>query len=116
MPVSDDNSITQRFKNDGKIKIHKFIQIKQYLKHNLKIFSEYFKRFLDGSIQTTNQVLSKSMTVSEQLNLLTEGVAQIDAEIQKLISVNHEDLLSQATWIDKLEGVLGSMSSHIQVP
>lgn len=66
-------------------------------------------------MQGTQQILSQTMTVSAQLNKLTEGIALVDAEIQRLILGKHEDLLSQATWIEKLEGVLDTMSSHIQV-
>lgn len=36
-------------------------------------------------------------------------------ELQRQVLANHEDLLSQATWVEKLEGVLFIMQSHIQV-
>lgn len=39
----------------------------------------------------------------------------LNAELQKQVLANHEDLLSQATWVEKLEGVLFIMQSHIQV-
>jgi hypothetical protein len=39
----------------------------------------------------------------------------LNAELQRQVLANHEDLLSQATWVEKLEGVLFIMQSHIQV-
>jgi hypothetical protein len=46
-------------------------------------------------------------------NLL--GIALLDKELQRQVLANHEDLLSQATWVEKLEGVLSVMQSHVQV-
>jgi hypothetical protein len=39
----------------------------------------------------------------------------LDKELQKQVLTNHEDLLSQATWVEKLEGVLAVMQTHVQV-
>ena len=39
----------------------------------------------------------------------------LNAELQKQVLANHEDLLSQATWVEKLEGVLSIMQLHVQV-
>jgi hypothetical protein len=39
----------------------------------------------------------------------------LDKELQKQVLANHEDLLSQATWVEKLEGVLAVMQTHVQV-
>ncbi|CAD1472025.1 unnamed protein product, partial [Heterotrigona itama] len=38
----------------------------------------------------------------------------LNAELQKQVLANHEDLLSQATWVEKLEGVLSIMQLHVQ--
>jgi len=43
------------------------------------------------------------------------GIALLDKELQGQVLANHEDLLSQATWVEKLEGVLAVMQSHVQV-
>jgi hypothetical protein len=43
------------------------------------------------------------------------GILLLDKELQKQVLTNHEDLLSQATWVEKLEGVLAVMQSHVQV-
>lgn len=39
----------------------------------------------------------------------------LNTELQKQVLANHRDLLSQATWVEKLEGVLSIMQSHVQV-
>lgn len=43
------------------------------------------------------------------------AIEVLNAELQRQVLANHEDLLSQATWVEKLEGVLSIMQSHIQV-
>ena len=43
------------------------------------------------------------------------AIAVLDAELQKQVLANYEGLLSQATWVEKLEGVLAIMQSHVQV-
>ena len=43
------------------------------------------------------------------------AIEVLNAELQKQVLANHEDLLSQATWVEKLEGVLSIMQSHVQV-
>lgn len=39
----------------------------------------------------------------------------LNTELQKQVLANHEDLLSQATWVEKLESVLSIMQLHVQV-
>jgi hypothetical protein len=46
---------------------------------------------------------------------ILSGIALLDKELQRQVLANHEDLLSQATWVEKLEGVLSVMQSHVQV-
>lgn len=55
------------------------------------------------------------ISVAEQLRKLSLGIAIIDKEIQKQVLENHEDLLSQATWIEQMESVLEMMSIHVHV-
>jgi hypothetical protein len=43
------------------------------------------------------------------------AITVLNIELQKQVLANHEDLLSQATWVEKLEGVLFVMQSHVQV-
>ncbi|KAK7861909.1 hypothetical protein R5R35_010941 [Gryllus longicercus] len=58
--------------------------------------------------------VSQGLAVAEQIKKLTEVIVLLDKELQKQVLENHEDLLSQATWVEKLEGVLSSMLSHVQ--
>lgn len=39
----------------------------------------------------------------------------LNVELQRQVLANHENLLSQATWVEKLEGVLFIIQSHVQV-
>ena len=73
---------------------------------------EFFKQFLGGECKKAdiNQVLS----VAHQINKLGQAIEVLNAELQKQVLANHEDLLSQATWVEKLEGVLSIMQSHVQ--
>ncbi|XP_020708664.2 conserved oligomeric Golgi complex subunit 5 isoform X2 [Athalia rosae] len=73
---------------------------------------DFFKQFLGGETKQTqfNQVLS----VAQQLNKLGQAIAVLDTELQNQVLANHEDLLSQATWVEKLEGVLSAMQAHVQ--
>ncbi|CAK9805208.1 Conserved oligomeric Golgi complex subunit 5 [Anthophora plagiata] len=72
---------------------------------------EFFKQFFDESKKAdVNQVLS----VAQQINKLGQAIEILNTELQKQVLANHEDLLSQATWVEKLEGVLSIMQSHVQ--
>ncbi|KAF3420240.1 hypothetical protein E2986_09313 [Frieseomelitta varia] len=73
---------------------------------------EFFKRFFNGESKKgdINQVLS----VAQQINKLGQAIEILNAELQKQVLANHEDLLSQATWVEKLEGVLSIMQLHVQ--
>lgn len=52
--------------------------------------------------------------MAQQLNKLGQAIEVLNAELQRQVLANHEDLLSQATWVEKLEGVLFIIQSHIQ--
>ncbi|KAG7197156.1 hypothetical protein KM043_007239 [Ampulex compressa] len=73
---------------------------------------EFFKQFLDGDIKKTD--VAQLLSVAQQLNKLGQAIEILNVELQKQVLANHEDLLSQATWVEKLEGVLSIMQSHVQ--
>ncbi|KAF4527765.1 hypothetical protein B566_EDAN016470 [Ephemera danica] len=76
---------------------------------------EFLNVFLHGKYDVTlHEQISRGLAVSEQLAKLTEGISLLDKELQHQVTDHYEDLLSQATWIEKLEGVLNIMQSHIQ--
>ncbi|KAF6215258.1 hypothetical protein GE061_010010 [Apolygus lucorum] len=56
----------------------------------------------------------QSISVTEQLSKLTEGINLLDNELQRQVLEKHEDLVSQATWVEKLQGVLSIMHIHVQ--
>lgn len=60
------------------------------------------------------ELLSQTLAVSEQLARLSHGISLLDKELNKQVFEKHEDLVSQATWVDKLESVLSLMQAHVQ--
>ncbi|XP_072026015.1 conserved oligomeric Golgi complex subunit 5-like [Amphiura filiformis] len=75
-----------------------------------------FHEFLEENFDVrehTNQVM-QSMAISEQLSKLAEGINLLDKELHSQVAAHHEDLLSQATGIETLEGVLQMMHTRIQ--
>ncbi|KAL6260881.1 hypothetical protein P5V15_008408 [Pogonomyrmex californicus] len=73
---------------------------------------QFFKQLLDSNSKKTD--VSPLLSVAQQLNKLGQAIEVLNIELQKQVLANHEDLLSQATWVEKLEGVLFIMQSHIQ--
>ncbi|XP_033212556.1 conserved oligomeric Golgi complex subunit 5 [Belonocnema kinseyi] len=73
---------------------------------------DFLKQFLSDNEQQS--AVSQILSVTQQLNRLGEAIAVLDAELQKQVLANYEDLLSQATWVEKLEEVLAVMQSHVQ--
>lgn len=73
---------------------------------------QFFKQLLDTDSKKTD--VSPLLSVAQQLNKLGQAIEVLNAELQRQVLLNHEDLLSQATWVEKLEGVLFIMQSHIQ--
>lgn len=43
------------------------------------------------------------------------AIEVLRSELQNQVLANYEDLLSQATWVEKLEDVLSIMQTHVQV-
>jgi conserved oligomeric Golgi complex subunit 5 len=105
---------------------------------NLKRFylSEFFKAFLHGKNDVEiHEKISQGLVVSEQLSKLTTGllllnlsrifysfnhlfiflgIGLLDKELLKQVTDHYEDLISQATCIEKLEDILNVMQPHIQ--
>ncbi|KAK6631510.1 hypothetical protein RUM44_006037 [Polyplax serrata] len=75
-------------------------------------FLKHFINPVEGnvSLEKCTQILS----VSEQIAKLSEGIDNLNRELQKQVSENHDDLLFHASWIEKLEDVLEMMSANMQ--
>lgn len=73
---------------------------------------EFFKQFSDGESKKGD--ISQMLSVAQQINKLGQAIEILNAELQKQVLANHEDLLSQASWVEKLEGVLSIMQLHVQ--
>ncbi|GFO07452.1 conserved oligomeric Golgi complex subunit 5 [Plakobranchus ocellatus] len=77
---------------------------------------DVFRQFLDTNFDVkvhANKAI-QGMMISEQLGKLAEGISLLDKEIHSQIVSHHEDLLSQATGVETLEGVLQMMQTRIQ--
>lgn len=98
-----------------------------------KYFSDFFKAFLLGKNDVEiHEKISQGLVVSEQLSKLTTGsfavirfvelcikplftgIGLLDKELLKQVTGHYEDLISQATCIEKLEDILNVMQPHIQ--
>ncbi|KAJ9578646.1 hypothetical protein L9F63_005136 [Diploptera punctata] len=75
---------------------------------------EFYKQFLGNAEGVKSDAITQSLAVADQLKKLTEGITLLDKELQGQVLANHEDLLSQATWVEKLESVLSVMQTHVQ--
>ncbi|PSN54614.1 Conserved oligomeric Golgi complex subunit 5 [Blattella germanica] len=77
---------------------------------------EFYKQFLpeEGKRNVKSEAVIQTLAVADQLKKLTEGITLLDKELQRQVLANHEDLLSQATWVEKLESVLAVMQTHVQ--
>ncbi|XP_071081856.1 conserved oligomeric Golgi complex subunit 5-like [Haliotis cracherodii] len=77
---------------------------------------DVFKKFLEESFDVkahANRAI-QGLAISEQLGKLAEGISLLDKEIHSQIVEHHEDLLSQATSVETLEGVLQMMQTRTQ--
>ncbi|KAG8236863.1 hypothetical protein J437_LFUL017228 [Ladona fulva] len=77
---------------------------------------EFLKVFINGDFDVKNhaQQMSKEIAVPDQISKLSEGIALLDQELRHQIMNHYEELLSHATWVEKLECVLNIMQSHMQ--
>lgn len=103
---------TASIENDGNYFALRYKQLNLIFK-NKKLFSEFLKQFLD--LDAKQNDITKLLTVAQQLNKLSKALEVLDAELHKQVLTNHEDLLSQVTWVEKIEGVLSIMQTHVQV-
>ncbi|XP_023932212.1 conserved oligomeric Golgi complex subunit 5 [Lingula anatina] len=76
-----------------------------------------FKEFLHEQFDVktyANQAIQAGVGITQQLGKLAEGISLLDRELHSQVVAHHEDLLSQATGVETLEGVLQMMQTRIQ--
>ncbi|XP_054282673.1 conserved oligomeric Golgi complex subunit 5 [Macrosteles quadrilineatus] len=61
-----------------------------------------------------SHAISATLAVSEQLTRLTQGIHLLEKELHVQVLENHEHLVSQATWVDRLENILANMQNNVQ--
>ncbi|KAL5014542.1 hypothetical protein ScPMuIL_008812 [Solemya velum] len=76
------------------------------------IFKQFLDEHLDVKAYANNTI--QSLQIVDQLTRLAEGISLLDRDIHTQIVEHHEDLLSQATGVETLEGVLQMMQTRIQ--
>ncbi|XP_068573242.1 conserved oligomeric Golgi complex subunit 5-like [Cebidichthys violaceus] len=67
----------------------------------------------DFDVKTYTAEAIHHAVIAEQLAKLAQGISQLDKELHSQVVARHEDLLSQATGIESLEGVLQMMQTRI---
>ncbi|KAE8750096.1 hypothetical protein FOCC_FOCC003220 [Frankliniella occidentalis] len=77
---------------------------------------EFYRLFIidEEKQNLTKSAVSHTLAVSEQLSKLTEGITILDSELHKQVFENHEDLVSQATWVERLQSLLAGMHTQTQ--
>ncbi|KAF0029526.1 hypothetical protein F2P81_018631 [Scophthalmus maximus] len=76
---------------------------------------ECYADFLAGDfdVKTYTAQAIHHAVIAEHLAKLAQGISQLDKELHSQVVARHEDLLSQATGIESLEGVLQMMQTRI---
>ncbi|XP_014663844.1 PREDICTED: conserved oligomeric Golgi complex subunit 5-like [Priapulus caudatus] len=77
-----------------------------------EVFNEFMKDDFDVRSHATRVI--QSLAIAEQLGKLASGISLLDKELHSQVAAHHKDLLSQATGIESLEGVLEMMNTRIQ--
>uniref|UniRef100_A0A8P4K6G4 Conserved oligomeric Golgi complex subunit 5 n=1 Tax=Dicentrarchus labrax TaxID=13489 RepID=A0A8P4K6G4_DICLA len=82
---------------------------------NSLLKDECYTDFLaeDFDVKTYTAQAIHHAVIAEQLAKLAQGISQLDKELHSQVVARHEDLLSQATGIESLEGVLQMMQTRI---
>ncbi|XP_022604775.1 conserved oligomeric Golgi complex subunit 5 [Seriola dumerili] len=82
---------------------------------NSLLKDECYTDFLAGDfdVKTYTAQAIHHAVIAEQLAKLAQGISQLDKELHSQVVARHEDLLSQATGIESLEGVLQMMQTRI---
>ncbi|KAK2155274.1 hypothetical protein LSH36_244g03005 [Paralvinella palmiformis] len=76
------------------------------------VFNQFLVEDFDAKALATKAI--QGVAVSQQLAKLADGINLLDKELHSQVVAHHEDLLSQATGIETLEGVLQMMQTRIQ--
>ncbi|AWO97872.1 Hypothetical protein SMAX5B_005492 [Scophthalmus maximus] len=82
---------------------------------NSLLKDECYADFLAGDfdVKTYTAQAIHHAVIAEHLAKLAQGISQLDKELHSQVVARHEDLLSQATGIESLEGVLQMMQTRI---
>uniref|UniRef100_A0A8C4EGZ7 Conserved oligomeric Golgi complex subunit 5 n=1 Tax=Dicentrarchus labrax TaxID=13489 RepID=A0A8C4EGZ7_DICLA len=81
------------------------------LEEDISCYTDFLAEDFDVKTYTAQAI--HHAVIAEQLAKLAQGISQLDKELHSQVVARHEDLLSQATGIESLEGVLQMMQTRI---
>lgn len=87
--------------------------IVKLLVSNLLYSSEFYREFLSTDKPSDVESVSSTLSISEQIKKLTEGVEQLSSELQSQVRQQHGALLSQASHASTLKGALDAVNGHM---
>lgn len=74
-----------------------------------------FKNFFDDNFNPKSFTLVEGVTISEQINKISNGIEMLNKHLHNLICEKFEDLLDQASNIEEFEDILKGIHSKIQI-
>ena len=74
-----------------------------------------FKHFFDDNFNPKSFTLIEGVTISEQINKISNGIEILNKHLHNLICEKFEDLLAQASNIEEFEDILKGINSKIQI-
>ncbi|XP_064633908.1 conserved oligomeric Golgi complex subunit 5-like [Lineus longissimus] len=77
-----------------------------------EVFEKFLQDDFDAKAYATKAI--QGLAITRQLAKLAEGINLLDKDLHSQVVAHHEDLLSQATGVETLEGVLQMMQTRIQ--
>lgn len=75
------------------------------------LLADYLKKFTLSDLKSD---LEASLTITEQVKKLGEGIKYITKELQQQVLEKHDDLLRQAHHANKLEKILSTMNTNVE--
>lgn len=72
---------------------------------------EFYSKFL---VDSTKPIISDNISVTEQVNRLTQGIEKLSKSLETQVLAKHNDLLTQAINITDLESMLNTVRVQVQ--
>lgn len=106
MEIKEEN-IIDKIEHDGSSCRYIFY----FKNYTFSCLVEFYQSILHPASKT---ILNHSLSITEQVKKLGEGIELLSNELHQQILEKHDDLLQQANHSNKLESVLNTMNVHVQ--